>query len=179
MNKTENSFSDTLKKVVTEIHQLANSLLNSEQFIQKVVSIVHNHFNLYSANLFLVEDSRKWAILRASTGELSQKALERGHKLAIDGPSLVGQVIRSGKGMIALDIANEEQDRRFWSAILPLTHSELAVPIGRATPGVIGVLDVQSSEYNAFDVAEMIVFQSIADEIASILESSFSGGKAA
>lgn len=169
MDKIGNDLSDTVRKTVAKIHQSANNSLSFEQFIKKVVLIIHNHFNLYSTNLFFLEDSGKWAVLYAGTGGTCQIALERGHKLAVDGQSMVGKVIRTGTIMVSLDV-EEERDKRFWSAVPPPVHSELVVPLKTMTPSIIGVLDVQSSEYNAFGDAEISNFQSIADEITNTID---------
>jgi len=155
------------QEIVAKFHKLARTF-DINQFIKQVVWVIHNQFSLYAVNLFLLEDSGKWAVLRLSTGEIAQVVLERGHKLAVDGDSLTGEVFRSGQGMSS-SIPEEEQNKPFQSAIPPPVHSELVVPLRTVDKKIIGVLDILSSEYNAFDETDMLFYQSIANEVANLL----------
>ena len=115
-----------------------------DEFINQAVNIIHNHFSLYSVNLYLIENSKEWALLRVGTGVASQVALEQDHKLPVDGNSMIGKAISSGKSQVALD--DKKQQIPFPSAMLPLVHSELVVPFKAQNGDIVGALDIQSSD---------------------------------
>jgi len=93
--------------------------------------------------------------------------LEAGHQLAVDETSMVGWSIQHQQARIALDVGFEAV--HFNNPLLPLTRSELALPLvgGR---GVLGAMSVQSSEAKAFDQDDITVLQGIADALATALE---------
>jgi GAF domain-containing protein len=68
---------------------------------------------------------------------------------------------------IALDVGADAV--HFANPDLPHTRSELALPL-RAGERVVGALDVQSTESNAFDENDVVVLQTMADQLATALE---------
>lgn len=178
MNEFENDLVDEIEhlaptlqrayqEVIGELEQLNDQSVSSAQFSDGAVDCIFRAFNLHSANLYLVEDNGEWAVLTAGTSDMARAAIQHGHKLAIEGNSLVGVVVRSGKGRIALD-AKEPFPIRYPSAILPPVHSELVVPLIQKNV-VTGALDVQSREYAAFDTDKFALFSAFAKRIANIL----------
>ncbi|MBI5082547.1 MAG: GAF domain-containing protein, partial [Chloroflexi bacterium] len=96
-----------------------------------------------------------------------QELLRRQHRLEIGGRSMVGSAVALRQARIALDVGVEAV--RFANPFLPDTHSEMALPlIVGAT--VIGALDVQSTEYNAFSDADIIVLQTMTDQLATAIQ---------
>ena len=147
-----------------EISQVASSVLDLDELIQKVVELAQERFDLYYAGLFLVEED--WAVLRAATGEAGKKMLEGGHRLEVNSDSMIGQCVGSGKARIALDVGQEAV--RFDNPLLPLTRSELALPlVGRE--GSIGALSIQSVQEKAFDEEDVAVYQTVADQLANAI----------
>jgi GAF domain-containing protein len=72
-----------------------------------------------------------------------------------------------------------EAEAHFVNPLLPQTKSEVALPLRRRRRdasaerkrgGVIGALTVQSEFANAFDEADIAVFQTVADELAVAIE---------
>ncbi len=157
------------REVIATINQQNKKSLSLAQFVSQVVDIIHNHFNVYSVNLYSVEAEGKWAVLQAGTGEISQAALKGGHRLPIGGDSLVSAVIRSGKSHTAY--VDKRPPVPFPSAVLPEVHSELVVPLVAQKEKIIGALDIQSTKFNVFDSGEVEVFAAIAKHTANILES--------
>jgi putative methionine-R-sulfoxide reductase with GAF domain len=98
--------------------------------------------------LFLVDDARAYAVLRAGTGEAGAAMMAAGHKLKVGGASMIGQCIATGEPRIALDVGEEAV--RFENPHLPDTHSEMALPL-RSRDWVMGALTVQSVKVAAFD----------------------------
>jgi putative methionine-R-sulfoxide reductase with GAF domain len=86
-------------------------------------------------------------MVHASTGEVGRIMVARPHKLQVGSNSIIGFVTAQGQPRIALDVG--EDAYHFKNPLLPDTRSEMGLPlISRGV--VIGALDVQSVEVNAF-----------------------------
>lgn len=93
--------------------------------------------------------------------------LARGHQLSLDLNSIVGFVATQGEPRIALDVGVDSVF--FNNPDLPETRSEMALPL-RASGRIIGVLDVQSKDTNAFSQEDISVISTLADQIAIAIE---------
>ena len=81
--------------------------------------------------------------------------------------SLVARAARSGQAVIANDVRNE--DGWLPNPLLPDTAAEMAVPlvIGKQ---VLGVLDVQSDQLNAFSEEDANIQTTLASQVAIALQ---------
>jgi GAF domain-containing protein len=118
---------------------------------------------VYHTGIFLLDKNREYAVLRAANSAGGKKMLELGHKLLIGQTGIVGFVTATGQPRIALDVG---ADATFFNnPNLPNTHSEMALPLRYANE-VIGALDVQSTEPNAFNQDDVDVLFTLADQVA-------------
>jgi GAF domain-containing protein/HAMP domain-containing protein len=134
---------------------------------QVVGLIVENFPSIYHAQIFLLDRERQFAILRASTGDAGRELLTRGHKLAIGSVSVIGQVTEQGQLIIARDTAESDVHRR--NEFLQATRAELAIPL-RLGDTIIGALDVQSAQRDAFDDDQTNALQTLADQVTIAIE---------
>ncbi|NJR12760.1 GAF domain-containing protein [bacterium] len=120
-----------------------------------VVLIVANFPSIYHAQIFLT-DTENYAVLRASTGEVGQQLMSRGHRLAIGSVSVIGQAVQQKQVIVTRDTSASDVHRR--NEFLPDTRAELAIPL-QINQEVIGALDVQSKERDAFTEEMITVMQ--------------------
>ncbi|GEM_PF-1289559 len=153
-------------QTAAEVGRVATSILNPEQLLDEIVTLVAARFGFYHVAAFTVDESGRWAQLRAATGEVGQQLLDRGQALGIRGKSLVGNAIRQRQPRIALDVGPEAV--HFDDPLLPVTRSEIALPL-IAGDQVLGALDLHSTLPAAFDENSAILLQSMADQIAVAL----------
>lgn len=153
-------------QTAAEISRAASSILDVDTLINTSVNLIRDQFNLYYVGLFLVDEAREWAVLRAGTGEAGRIQLEMKHRLKIGGESMIGWSIQNCKARIALDVGQEGV--RFQNPILPETHSEMALPL-ISREEVIGALTVQSSERGVFSNEDVTLLQTMADQIANAI----------
>jgi len=93
--------------------------------------------------------------------------LARKHSLKVGHVGIVGHVAASGNPRIALDV---EEDAAFKdNPDLPRTRSELALPLKEAGQ-IIGVLDVQSTEANAFLPEDTETLYTLADQVTIAIQ---------
>jgi GAF domain-containing protein len=135
--------------------------------LRQVVDLVRERFNLYYVGLFLLDQDKRFAVLRAGTGEAGQQMLARAHKLEVGGGSMVGQCVTRGQARIAVDVGAEAV--RFDNPLLPNTRSEMALPL-RSRGQVVGAMTVQSVKAAAFDEADIAIMQTMADQVAVALD---------
>lgn len=168
--------SDRTEDLQRRAHQLqaaadvakdAASLQQVDKLVNEVVNRVEEQFGYYHAGVFLLDDSGDEAVLRAASSQGGQRMLARGHKLAVGKVGLVGYVTGTGNPRIALDVGDDAV--HFANPDLPDTRSEVALPL-IAGGHVIGALDVQSREANAFDEQDVIALQTMADQLAIAIQ---------
>lgn len=151
-----------------QVSRFAVTQRDLQTLMDEAVNLIIQHFpNIYHAQIFLLNDDRDYAVLRASTGEVGQVLLKRGHRLAVGSISVIGQVTKQGDVVVARDTATSQVHRR--NEFLPDTRAELAIPL-RVGELVIGALDVQSKQRNAFSQDEILVLQTMADQLAVAIE---------
>jgi len=154
-------------RTAAEISKSLGTYLNPQELLTQVANLIQSRFDLYYVGVFLIDDNRHFATLAAGTGEAGEQMLAEKHQLSVGGASMVGWATSHGKPRISLDVGQEAI--RFRNPHLPLTLSELALPLNIGTQ-VIGAISIQSSEMNAFDNDDITVLQSIADSLAIALE---------
>ncbi len=156
----------TQVRTAAEISRLIGAIQEPQSLLRQVADLIRERFNLYYVGVFLVDERQEYAVLRAGTGEAGQKMLASGHKLIVGGDSMIGWATANHQARIALDTGQEAV--RFKNPWLPLTRSELALPIVSGEEA-IGALSVQSIEPEAFDQDDITVLQGIADSISIAL----------
>jgi GAF domain-containing protein/DNA-binding response OmpR family regulator/anti-sigma regulatory factor (Ser/Thr protein kinase) len=152
--------------VSAEVAQAISSILDPNELISQVTRLIVERFNLYYAATFLVDDDNEFAVLVEATGRAGQTLKERGHRLEISGPSMVGTAIATRRPRIVQDV--DKETMRFANPLLTETRSEVALPL-LVGEQVIGALDVQSTRLAAFDDETVTVLQGLANQIAIAL----------
>lgn len=150
-----------------QVSQAAISTLNPQELMQTTVDLIRTQFNFYHVSFFLLDETGEWAVVRASTGEVGKKMVAQPHRLAVGGASMVGWVCANCQPRITLDVqADEIHYDHPW---LPKTKSEITLPLNLGNK-LLGALDVQSTDENAFDDDDLRTLQGMADLVAVALE---------
>ena len=154
-------------QAVSEVARAASSILKLDDLLPQTAELIRDHFELYYAGIFLLDDSNQWAMLRAGTGAAGQQMLADGHRLKIGSTSMISRCITRREAQIALDVG--ETAVRFDNPLLPLTRSEMALPlISRGKP--TGALTIQSERMAAFTPDDITVLQTLADQISTAID---------
>jgi signal transduction histidine kinase len=150
-----------------EVSRAATSILDINILLPNVVELIRNHFDYYYVGIFLINETKEWAVLRAATGEIGKQMIEQSHRLKMGDSSMIGWCVRHGKARIALDIEMDAVQLR--NPYLPLTRSEIALPL--ITHGeVIGAMTIQSILPAAFSRVDITALQSMADQVANAID---------
>lgn len=154
-------------QTAAEVSRAASSIFDVNELINTSVNLIRDQFDFYYVGLFMVDEAKEWAVLRAGTGEAGRIQLENKHKLKIGGGSMIGWCVENRQARIALDVGQEAV--RFQNPYLPDTHSEMALPL-LSRDEVIGALTVQSTEQGAFLAEDITLLQTMADQLANAIQ---------
>ncbi|MBI5953209.1 MAG: GAF domain-containing protein [Chloroflexi bacterium] len=159
----------TLLKAAARAAKNITTILDPYELLQRTVDIICDEFGFYYAGVFLLDDVKQYAVLKAGRGEAGRAMINAGHKLAIGGNSMIGASIANRQGRIALDVGAEAIF--FENPHLPHTRSEMALPLV-VSDEAIGALTVQSTEEAAFHDEDIAALQTMADQLAIAIQNS-------
>jgi GAF domain-containing protein len=152
---------------ITRISHTINSAQNLQELLPRISEVVSEQFGFYHVGIFFIDASNKYAALVAANSPGGKKMLARSHQLKVGEQGIVGYVTGSGDPRIALDVGIDSV--YFNNPDLPETHSEMALPL-KIAGSVIGALDVQSTERNAFTKDDVEILSALADQISLAIQ---------
>ncbi len=153
-------------QTASEVSRAASSIIDQSVLLTETVELILERFDLYYAGIFLLDDSGRWAVLRAGTGEAGKRMLGDGHRLEVGGNSMIGTCVATGEPRIALDVGKAAT--RFNNPHLSQTRSEMALPL--ASRGeVIGAMTIQSRDVAAYSQSDIAILQTMADQLANAI----------
>jgi signal transduction histidine kinase len=139
------------------------SILDIDVLLNRVVELIGEAFGYYHVQIFLLDEDSHQLVLRACSGNRNIQY----PKLNITEKSINGKVAQTGEPLLVND-TSQNVDFLFDSQ-LPDTRSELVVPL-RLGVQAIGTLDVHNSKVNAFTIEDILLIQSLADQIVVVIE---------
>jgi len=154
-------------KAIADVARSLATLRETKQLLPAIAELINQRFGFYHIGMFLLDDGKEFAILRASNSEGGNNMLARGHRLKVGEQGIVGYATSSGKPRIALDVG--EDAVFFNNPDLPDTHSEVALPLIFGNE-IIGALDIQSTESNAFSQDDVEIFSVLADQVSVAIQ---------
>ena len=150
-------------QTIADIAREATGTLDVNELLKKAVNLIRDRFGFYHSSIFLIDPNGEYAELRESTGEAGAKMMAAGHRLVVGSASMVGQSTRRGEPVVSNDVTAEPN--YYPNPMLPETRSELAIPL-RSGGRILGALDVQSTQTQAFSPEDIDTLQLLADQIA-------------
>lgn len=154
-------------QIAAEVSKSLSTILDTELLIKQTVEQVKEYFGYYYVGLFLVDESRAQAVLRAGSGEAGEKMIAAGYHLAVGDGSMVGWTIANSQPRIALDVGLDAV--HFNNPYLPDTRSEVTLPFisrGRC----IGALTFQSTEEVDLSSEDVTVLGLMAEQLAVVID---------
>ncbi len=150
-------------QAAAEVGRAAATIRDLDKLLETVTRLVSDRFGYYHVGIFLLDDIKEYAVLKAANSEGGQIMLARGHKLKVGETGIVGYVTAKREPRIALDVGDDPVF--FDNPDLPDTRSEMALPL-IVGEQLLGALDVQSTEEAAFNQDSIEVLQVLADQVA-------------
>ena len=150
-----------------EIGRLVTSTLDMDTLFSRTVNLIHDRFGFYHAAIFTIEETGFNAVLKSATGKVGEEMLQRHHSLPVGSRSIVGTVSSTGNPLVVNNTATDSIFRP--NPLLPETHSEAAIPL-RIGRRMVGVIDLQSKETEAFKQDDIGVLLALADQVAVAID---------
>jgi len=154
-------------QAIAHVARTISSTLDFDNLLTQITTVISREFGFYHVGVFLLDTAREYALLSAANSDGGQTMLARGHRLKVGEKGLVGFVSSTGRPRVALDTGADAVF--FNNPDLPDTRSEIALPL-RAGEIVIGVLDVQSKESNAFSQEDINILSTLADQVGIAIQ---------
>ena len=154
-------------RTVAEVARIAVAIPNFDRLLSSITQIISQQLGYYHVGIFLVNEQGDYAILRSANTEGGLKMIAQGHRLVVGQEGVVGYVTRSGQPRVA---AAAGPDSIFQiNPDLPHTRSELGLPL-KVAEIVTGVLDIQSTESDAFTEDDISILSILADQVAIAIQ---------
>jgi GAF domain-containing protein len=154
-------------QVVTEVARTAASFQDLERLLNSSTRLISESFGYYHVGIFLIDNEGQFAVLQAVNSEGGRQMQARKHKLPIDLNSIVGYTAKTQSPRIALDTGADSV--YFDNPDLPKTRSEMAIPL-KVGMRLIGILDVQSVEKEAFSEEDIAILSTLGDQLAVAMD---------
>jgi len=152
---------------ISQVARTISSTSDLDSLLIQTTRVISREFDFYHVGIFLLDTAREYAVLSAANSDGGRRMLERNHRLKVGETGIVGYVTKTGKPRIALDTG---MDIVFFNnPDLPETHSEIALPL-HIGDQIIGALDVQSTEPNAFRQEDVNILATLADQVSIAIQ---------
>jgi GAF domain-containing protein len=154
-------------RTASEVARAVTSIPSLEDLLRQAVELISDRFGYYHVSIFLLDREGRSAILRQATGDAGQALMARGHKLAVGSESIIGWVTQNNEPRIASEVTADPI--HFRNELLPETRAEAAVPL-QIGGTVLGALDVQSANADAFSPEDIEILQTLADQLSAAIQ---------
>jgi PAS domain S-box-containing protein len=152
--------------VLAQIAAEALEAVNEDSVYQAAANALKEHLGLYNVALFAYDKDRHELILKACRGAY-EEVWSPVYRQSAD-VGLIGLSVRTGEPVLVNDVTRHPDYFQATPAE-SATRSELVVPI-KLHGEVIGALDLQSEQVDAFDEQDLQMAQAVADQVAHALE---------
>ncbi|RCK73989.1 MAG: Two-component sensor histidine kinase [Ignavibacteriae bacterium] len=149
---------------MNEISRILNATLDINQLLEQTAQAIQRNFNYFDVTIFLLSEDQSELILKAHSGNYIDFLPKDYRQKITDG--IIGWVARNGENALVNDVT---QDPRYKSYEYHNTKSELALPI-KIEGKLVGVLNIEDKNLYAFDEMDVVVLQTLCEQIASALK---------
>ena len=151
--------------------QIAN-VMDLDELARRVTELIQETFHYYYVAIFTMQEGFTSLRFRSSAMPKAPAKVTQNRTpvIALEvevGQGLIGQVAASGERILVSDV--KEDTRYRFIASLPETRSEVVLPL-KIGARVLGVLDVQSDQPNAFHPNDLLILGALSDTIAQAVE---------
>jgi GAF domain-containing protein len=154
-------------QTIVDVARFVANIRDLDTLFETVTKLISDKMGYYHVGIFLNDEASNYAILVATNSEGGEVMLNRNHRLKIGEIGIVGNVAYTGSARVALDTGDDAI--YFNNPDLPETRSEMAVAL-KVGNQIVGVLDIQSRDSNAFSQEDIEAFSALADQVAIAIE---------
>jgi serine phosphatase RsbU (regulator of sigma subunit)/putative methionine-R-sulfoxide reductase with GAF domain len=154
---------------VSEVSRQVTAIFDLDELLPRIVALIRERFGYTHVHLFTVDAEAGRANFRTSTHPrgVEWRAHNVGYRIGLDG--LVGWVAAMGEPLLVNDVTKEPRFAPYPDKAIDETKAELVVPLTIGNK-VIGVLDVESDQRNAFSPDDLYILKTLAAQVAIAIE---------
>jgi PAS domain S-box-containing protein len=152
--------------LINDISRKIASVLDLRGVLDQAAHHVHEAFGYYHVALFTLDETRGDLVMRARAGNFAS-LFPAEHRVNL-GEGMVGYVGKHGEKIWANNVNANPLYKNHYPELLT-TESELSLPL-KVGEHILGVLDVQSPQREAFTDEDMAVLETLADQVAIAIE---------
>ena len=158
--------------LVREVSAQIANVLDLDELANRVTDLIQQTFHFYYVAIFTVRERSTALRFHASAMAPRKGKRKAGLKARVAleveiGQGLIGQAAAEGDRIVVPDVQKDPR-YRFIDA-LPETRSEVVIPL-KIEDRVLGVLDVQSDQLDAFHPNDLLILSALADTIARTVD---------
>lgn len=151
--------------IVSEVSRAITFILDTDELIQRIVELIHDRFNFPFVHLYILDPVEKKISFKAGSGERTPLYSKAKVSFDIDSQTgIIPWVVQHGQ---TKRINRVKEEPLFIESPYAqgTSGSEMAVPLLFGGE-ILGVLDIQSDQENAFSSEDQQLIETLADNIA-------------
>lgn len=153
-------------RTASEVARAVISSPSLDDLLRRAVALIRQQFNFDYVSIFLIEEEGDFARLQEATGDVGGALKAQGYIVPVGSPSIIGWVTSNNQPRLISDVKPDSSEVR--KDMMASTRSELAVPL-QTSGQVLGAIDVQSSDRDAFRQQDIEVLQTLADQLSAAI----------
>jgi K+-sensing histidine kinase KdpD len=150
--------------MIHEISSQLTTMLQLDKLLSASALSIQKCFNYFDVTIFLLSEDRNHLLLEAHAGNFMD-FLPHGYTQPVE-KGIVGWVARTGEAILCNDVTREPN---YHAYEYHNTLSELALPI-RSDGQVVGVLNIEDAQLNAFDQTDAMVLETLSDQVGAAIK---------
>jgi HAMP domain-containing protein len=135
--------------------------------LRQAVTLIRDRFGYRHVSIYFLDDSGEFAILQESTGEAGRRLMSGSHRIRLGEDTLIGWVSHHNQSRVAS--VREAEGFSLQTDVYPEAKAEVAIPL-QVAGNMLGVLDVHSTEPEAFGPEELEVLGTLADQLSAAIQ---------
>jgi GAF domain-containing protein len=152
---------------IAEVARTTTSIRSYDQLLPAITRAISEQLGYYHVGLFLLDEEKQYVILRSANTPDGMRMLNRGYRVAVGGINPIGYIAQTGTPRVTRTMG---EDSTFLNNLdLPESRSQIVLPLG-AGDEIVGVLDIQSREVNAFSENDLSILSIMSDQITTAIK---------
>jgi GAF domain-containing protein len=154
-------------RLSAEVGRSVSQVRALDVMLTDAAELIRKQFDLYYAQVYLVNPSQTALLLHSGTGTVGAELLNRGHQLPLNTASINGRAAIEKRSVVVADTTASAVFKP--NPLLPNTRSEMAVPL-TIDNRVVGVLNMQSETPNALNEETLPAYESLAGQLSVAIQ---------
>lgn len=148
-------------QLVSLIAERITAILDQDRLLDEVVRLTREQFGYHNVAILTLNPGEEFLRLRAASGDYAD-LFHPEYRQSV-GVGLIGAAASTATSIVVNDV---RQDSRFYFPTVrpPVTGSEMCIPL-RMGNKVLGVLDIQTTDLNAFDASDIAAMETLANQV--------------